>query len=116
MNRFTLYKLSDLWTPSSSRTQSNCSLKETVFPSLYLTIEQSISDISKRMTTKSHVREQSSTSVPNPPKLTNTESTNNMVDGYSFNKLFTSLRTNPIFQFILVILSICYVQGYFLAF
>ena len=43
----------------------------------------SISDISKRMTTKSHIRKQSSTSVPNPPKLTNTEPTNITVDGYS---------------------------------
>ena len=42
----------------------------------------SISDISKRMTTRSHVREQSSTSAPNRPKVTNTEPTNIMVDGY----------------------------------
>ena len=44
----------------------------------------SISDISKRMTTRSHVREQSSTSAPNPPKVTNTEPTNSItVDGYT---------------------------------
>ena len=41
------------------------------------------SDISKRMTTKSQVREQTSTSAQNPPKATNTEPTNIMVDGYS---------------------------------
>ena len=43
----------------------------------------SISDISKRMTTRSHVREQSSTSVPNPPKVSNTKPSNIMVDGYN---------------------------------
>ena len=43
----------------------------------------SISDISKRMTTRSQAREQSSTSAPNPPKLTNTEPTNITVDGYT---------------------------------
>ena len=43
----------------------------------------SISDISKRMTTQSHVRGQSSTSVPNPPKVTNTEPNNITVDGYT---------------------------------
>ena len=43
----------------------------------------SISDISKRMTTRSRVREQSSTSAPNPPKVTNTEQTNITVDGYN---------------------------------
>ena len=43
----------------------------------------SISDISKRMITRSQIREQSSTSVPNPPKVTNTEPTNNTVDGYN---------------------------------
>ena len=42
-----------------------------------------ISDISKRMTTRSQIREQSSTSVPNPPKVTNTESINITVDGYT---------------------------------
>ena len=40
----------------------------------------SISDISKRMTTRSQVREQSSTSAPNPPNVTNTELSNAMVD------------------------------------
>ena len=43
----------------------------------------SMSDISKRMITRSQIREQSSTSVPNPPKVTNTEPTNATVDGYS---------------------------------
>ena len=43
----------------------------------------SFSDLGKRMTTRSQIREQSSTSVPNPPKVTNTEPTNIMVDGYS---------------------------------
>ena len=40
----------------------------------------SISDLSKRMTTRSQVREQSSTSAPNPPNVTNTELSNAMVD------------------------------------
>ena len=44
----------------------------------------SISDISKRMTSRSQAREQSSTSAPNHPKVTNTEPTNIMVDGYNF--------------------------------
>ena len=43
----------------------------------------SMSDISKRMITRSQIREQSSTSVPNPPKVTNTEPTNITVDGYN---------------------------------
>ena len=46
----------------------------------------STSDISKRMTGKSHVREKSSTSVPNRPKVTNTEPTNSTVDGYTTNR------------------------------
>ena len=45
----------------------------------------SISDISKRMTTRSQAREQSSTSASNPLKVTNTEPTNITVDGYTIN-------------------------------
>ena len=43
----------------------------------------SFSDLGKRMTTRSQIREQSSTSAQNPPKVTNTEPTNTMVDGYN---------------------------------
>ena len=50
----------------------------------------SISDISKRMITRSQIREQSSTSVPNPPKVTNTEPTNITVDGYSTLQTLTN--------------------------
>ena len=44
----------------------------------------SFSDISKRMTTRSQVREQSSTSAQKPPEVHNTEPLNSMVDGYRF--------------------------------
>ena len=43
----------------------------------------SISYISKRMTTRSQVREKSSTSAPNSPKVIGTDP-NITVDGYSF--------------------------------
>ena len=42
----------------------------------------SFSDLGKRMTTRSQVREQSSTAAQNPPKATNTEPTNITVDSY----------------------------------
>ena len=45
----------------------------------------SFSDLGKRMTTRSQIREQSSTSAQNPPKVTNTEPTNITVDGYKIN-------------------------------
>ena len=44
---------------------------------------KSFSNISKRMTTRSHVCEQSSSSASDSPKVTNTEPTNIMVDGYN---------------------------------
>ena len=50
----------------------------------------SISDLSKRMTTRSQVHEQTSTSVQNPPKVTNTDPTNNTVDHSMVHKVFLS--------------------------
>ena len=57
----------------------------------------SISDISKRMITRSQIREQSSTSVPNPPKVTNTEPINTMIDSYSRTVLPHSLEQHYIY-------------------